>query len=326
MSEADPLTLAELEAYGRVWGSGRERRALCPFCGDEHGRDRAHACLAFNADTGAWTCHRCGLSGLLAEHWTKREDAADPLRPKRGRRRGTPVAAQNARAREAPPAPTPAELAEAAAKRERLRRLWAPCVPVEAPEAEPGATYLLSRGLPLDVAAGARVRYACDWYGRPAVVFPMQDAAGRLVAAEGRYTDGGTDPKGRSAGPKSSGVIVATPGALDVAGLTICEGPITALSMAACGFPAVALGGQRAPLWLPRRLALRDVLIAFDEGEQRTEEKAADLAADLAAVGARPYRLRLPAGEDVNDYLQRVGRETARATLTDVICRALVPA
>lgn len=326
MSEADRLSLADLEMYGHVWGTGRERRALCPFCGDEHGRDRGHACLAVNVDTGAWTCHRCGRSGLLDEHKTKREDAADPLRPKRRRaRRSAPVA---------PPAPSPAVLAEDAAKRARLRRLWPPCVPVDAPEAEPGAAYLLSRGIPLDVAAAGRVRYRETWpdwaegtnYPHAAVVFPVQDAAGRLVGAVARYLVKRTDSdKVNSAGHPSRGVFVATPGALDVAGLTICEGAITALSMAACGFPAVALGGQNAPPWLARRLALRDVVIALDEGEQKTEAAAAALVRALAAYGARPYRLRLPAGVDVNDRLRAVGLPALRAELSAAICGALAP-
>ena len=29
------LSLSDLEAYGRIPGAGRERRALCPYCGDD---------------------------------------------------------------------------------------------------------------------------------------------------------------------------------------------------------------------------------------------------------------------------------------------------
>jgi hypothetical protein len=282
--------------------------------------------LSLKVDSGAWHCFHCGAHGLLAEHKTKREDAADPLRPKRRPpRRSAPVA---------PPVPSPAELAEDKRRREDAARLWRVSVPVDAPEAAPGAAYLAGRGIPLDVAAGADVRYHArypDWvdgttHYHAALVFRVQDEAGAGVAIESRYLEPRADSsKGKSRGAKGRGVFVATPGALDVPGVTLCEGPLTALSMAACGFACVALCRQDAPPWLARRLALRDVVIAFDEGETYTEPKAAKLAAALAAVGARPYRLRLPAGEDVNDYLQRVGRETARATLSDVICRALVP-
>lgn len=310
MSESDPLSLAELERTGRVWGSGRERRALCPFCGDEHGRDHAHACLAVNVDTGAWTCHRCERSGLLDEHKTKRADD-DPLR---SRRRPPP--------RSAPPPREPSP-AEQAVSREPLRRMWTAAVPLDAPEAAHGAAYLAGRGIPLPVAQDARVRFSVDWYGRPSVVFPVQDGAGRLVAAEGRYTDGRADPKGRSAGPKSSGVFVAMPGALAADGVTLCEGPITALSVAACGFPALALCGHVVRPWLVRRLALRAVFVSLDWYEEGTEENGAEACRDLAALGARPYRLAPPAGNDWSDYLQAVGLDPMRAELDAAICGAL---
>lgn len=311
MSESDPLSLAELERTGRVWGTGRERRALCPFCGDEHGRDREHACLAVNVDTGAWTCHRCERSGLMDEHKTKRADD-DPLRPRRRR----------PHAPSAPSAP-PADMEEAAGKRETLRRLWAAALPLDAPEAAQGAAYLAGRGIPLRAAQDARVRFSADWYGRPSVVFAVQDGAGRLVAAEGRYTDGRADPKGRSAGPKSSGVFEAMPGALAADGVTLCEGPITALSVAACGFPALALCGHVVRPWLVRRLALRAVFVSLDWYEDKAEENGASACRDLAALGARPYRLAPPAGADWNDYLQARGLDAMRADLDAAICGAL---
>jgi hypothetical protein len=321
MSETDPLSLADLERSGRVWGTGRERRALCPFCGDEHGRDHAHACLAVNVDTGAWTCHRCERRGLLAEHRTPRVDD-DPLRPK-GRPRRRP--ARRSATPPVPREPTPAELADAAGKRATLRRLWAAALAIDAPAGAPGAAYLASRAIPLDVAAAARVRYAADWYGRPSVVFPLQDGR-RLVAAEGRYTDGGTDPKGRSAGPKSSGVFAAAPGALAADGVTLCEGPITALAVAACGFPAVALCGHVVRPWLTRRLAMRAVFVSLDWYEEGAEEAAATACRALAALGARPYRLAPPAGAgDWADYLQAVGVAAMRAALDAALCGALVP-
>jgi len=317
VSEPEALSLADLERTGRVWGSGRERRALCPFCGDEHGRDRAHACLAVNVDTGAWTCHRCERAGLLDERKTARADD-DPLRPRRrAPRRSAPPPA--------PREPTGAELAEAAEKRETLRRLWTAALPIDAPGAAAGVAYLEGRGLPLQVAAAARVRFSRDWYGRPAVVFAVQDGR-RLVAAEGRYTDGGADPKGRTAGPKSSGVFVALPGALDADGVTLCEGPLTALAVAACGYPAVALCSHVVRPWLVRRLALRAVFVALDWYETGREKDGADACRDLAALGATPYRLAPPDGAgDWADYLQGVGMPAMRAALDGAICGALAP-
>ena len=311
MSESDHLSLAELEA-GRVWGSGRERRALCPFCGSDHRPDMAHASLAFNADTGAWHCHRCDRSGLLAEHHTPRE----PLPRSARARKPRPLPAPR---RE----PSPAELAEQAEKRSTLRRLWAGAVPVGEHEAKAGADYLVGRGLPLLVAVDARVRFAADWYGRAAVVFPVQDAAGRLVAAEGRHCDAGA-PKTRSAGRKSSGVFVATPGALEAPAVMLCEGPITALSVAACGFPALALCGRSMPAWLAPRLALRAVYVSLDWHEDGAEAKAVPIYRALAALGATPYRLAPPAGTDWNEYLAAVGLAVMRAELARAVPAALV--
>ena len=182
------------------------------------------------------------------------------------------------------------------------------------------------------VAAGVRHHTACPdgvdavthYHG--AVVFRVQDGAGAGVAIDSRYLEPRAgSSRGKSRGPKGGGVFVASPGALDVDGVTVCEGPLTALSVAACGFACVALCGQTAPPWLARRLALRDVVIALDEGETKTEAAAADLVRALVTVGARPYRLRLPAGVDVNDRLRAVGVDALRAELAEAICSALAP-
>ena len=204
-----------------------------------------------------------------------------------------------------------------------MRRLWARAVSIDSPGAARGRDYLWdARRIPLVVALEARVRFPADWFGRPAVAFPLQAGDGRLVAAESRFLDQRT-PKSMSAGPKSRGVFVASPGALDAEAVVIVEGPITALSLAVCGLPAVALCGHAgAPAWLVRRLALRRVLLALDYDEAGADEVANTLARDLAAVGAKPHRLALPAGAgDWNDVLITYGiagmREALSAALGD---------
>jgi len=311
VSEIRTLRLVDLQLAGPIWGSGRERRAICPFCGDDHRHDQAHASLALNVETGAWVCHRCGGHGRLGDDKQHHDRDVDEGAPRRRRRR-----------RPRPPAttprePSPAELKDRVAKRATLRRLWTAATPIDVRAARPGSDYLWSRGIPLLYAVEARVRYAKDWYGRPAVAFPVIDGAGRLLAAEGRHIDGHGDPKSRSAGSKGAGVFVASPGALETDGLAIAEGPITALSLAVCGLPALALCGHAgAPSWLVRRLALRTVYLALDWHEQGAEEAGARLASRLAAVGARPYRLRpMDVAGDWNDYLCAVGLATARAAL-----------
>lgn len=315
MSESDPLSLADLERYDpQPQARGDSLHYLCPFCGDDYKRDNAHRKLRV-WPRGAWYCVRCGRRGLLDEHKTPR-DAADPLRPRRHR--------PPPRCAPPPPRePSPAKMDEDARKRETLCRLWAAALPLDAPEAAQGAAYLAGRGIPLRAAQAARVRFAEDWYGRPSVVFPVQDGAGRLVAAEGRYTDGRADPKGRSAGPKSRGVFEAMPGALAADGVTLCEGPITALSVAACGFPALALCGHVVRPWVVRRLALRDVFVSLDWHEAGAEENGAAACRALAALGARAFRLAPPAGNDWNDYLQARGLDAMRAELDAAICGTL---
>ena len=314
MAETDHLSLADLERTGRVWGSGTEKRALCPLC-DHPKRDYAHASLALNVETGAWHCHRCGAHGLLEENKTPRDD--DPLRS------GSRYAKRHRGSRtrkSVPPAPrppSPVELAEQAEKRATLRRLWSAAVPIDAPAACTGADYLWeARRIPVVVALDARMRFSADWYGRPSLAFPVVNGERRLVAAESRFVDERT-PKSMSAGPKSAGVFEAAPGALDAEGVAICEGAITALSLAVCGLPALALCGHAgAPAWFVRRLALHKVFVALDWDEEGAEKAGAVLMRDLAAVGAKPHRLALPAATgDWNDVLVTYGIATMREAL-----------
>jgi hypothetical protein len=185
----------------------------------------------------------------------------------------------------------------------------------------PGASYLLARGIPTEVATAARVGFAPSWerctklddgtWERRAdrrVVFPIRDADGQLVGLSARAIDPtfvGT--KVQTVGKTKLGVF-STDGALDADPLVICEAPIDALGLAACGVPAVALNGTAWPDWLPRAAALRGVLVATD-ADERGEQAAASLAEALT-LGSRCARLRPPIGKDWNDALVQVGRET----------------
>jgi hypothetical protein len=308
MSESAPLSLVDLEHYDpQPLARGDSRHYLCPFCGDNYKRDNANRKLRVWPH-GGWYCIRCEHRGLLEEYKTKASD--DPLRPKHHKK-------PHAKPRPLPPPPSAAEVAETKAKQAKARDMWLASAPIDAPAATPGAAYLEGRGIPLAVAVRARVRYSPDWYGRAAVLFRMQGEGGRLVAAEGRWLKPPTpDDKARSAGPKRTGVFLALPGALLAEGVTVCEGAITALSIAVAGYPALALCGRKAPPWLVRRLALRTVLIAFDEGEEGVEEKVADLTRALTVLGANVYRLRCPAAVgDWNDYLRSYGLDAMDAAL-----------
>jgi hypothetical protein len=128
-----------------------------------------------------------------------------------------------------------------------------------------------------------------------------------------------------SAGTKALGVFEALPGALDAETLVMTDGPLSALAVAACGYPALALCGVTLPEWLPRRLAGRDVLVSLDWHELAAEAKAALLFRTLAVAGAKTHRLVPPSGRDWSDHLKAVGVEAMRAELDRAITAALLP-
>jgi DNA primase len=129
-----------------------------------------------------------------------------------------------------------------------------------------------------------------------------------LIAAQGRFVDGRDNPKAITYGPKKYGVFL-TPGALgrmEGAPLIVTEAPIDALSLAAVGFPALALCGTSGPPWLHRAGAFRRVMLAFD-ADEAGDRAAHELAPDLETFGARCSRLRPEGGKDWNEILCTIG-------------------
>jgi hypothetical protein len=285
------LTLEDLEAHDpRSRGGGRERRFLCPLpaCADRQ-RGERHRSLALNVDSGLWTCHRCGAGGRLREHW-----------PSGSRLGHTRRVARRAFAKAAMRLASPAPAPSVGAARER----YAAASPLVG---TPGAEYLGSRGIAPDLASAAAVRYTADFYGRPAVLFPLRDRSGLLVAVNGRYVDGRPNPKARTTGRKAFGLF-ATPGALDAEQIVICEAPIDALSLTACGVPAIALCGTTGPDWLAAACAFRRVALAFD-ADEAGDKAAADLAPSLRSFGSTVERWRPDGAQDWNERLVRRGVE-----------------
>jgi hypothetical protein len=157
----------------------------------------------------------------------------------------------------------------------------------------------------------------------------MGNATGHsVVAVDARYLEPRPDSsKTKTRGLKRAGVFVATPGALDKDGVCICEGPITALSLAVVHKPAVALAGHHdAPVWLVRRLALCNVFLAFDWYEPGRDADGAKLAARLVVAGAKPWRLRSPGAGDWNDELVKRGPDELRKQLDNALETAFVSA
>ncbi len=288
-AERPALSLAALEAFDpHPTGGGDEQRFCCPLAGcADKPRDRGHQSLCANLASGLWLCNRCQARGKLVERW-----AARPLRDVRREAALRRIRVQ--------PDPEPGTAETAAVLPERL----AACRPLAG---TPGQRYLFDRGIGLGPAQRAGVVYAPAWSARPggrrpAVVFPLRDQAGRVVAANGRYL---TVPEGLTKtltlGDRRLGVF-ATPGALDGESLVLCEGPFDALSLAAGGAPAVALVGTRAPHWLRRVAAFRRVVVGLD-ADAEGDEKAALLLEELAPFARSVERLRPPLGKDWNDAL-----------------------
>jgi len=294
--ETDRLSLAELERHdpGASRGSGRERRFLCPFpaCADKQHPQR-HRSLAVNVDTGAYYCHRCQARGGLGDPSFQRP--FQPAPPRQRLRQAFSVQSRTA--------PTTEAL-------EHAERVGVPIG--DAPEA---LAYMGGRSIPGELATEAGLRFCATWsaaadadrHGWPAVVFPMRDQGGNLIAAHGRAIRG---PRKLTRGPTSS-TVFATPGALSASTFAITEGPMDALSLAFCGLPAVAMIGTNVPAWLCRHTFSRRVLIASD-ADAAGDEAATRIAAQCASYGADGVRLRPVGGKDWNDVLQRHGTEIMR--------------
>ena len=181
--------------------------------------------------------------------------------------------------------------------------------------------FLSSRGFSnfSDTLTRARVKFAPNfgrrsatqekraYQGAPALVFPLSDNAGQLVAFQGRKTDPGDGLKVLTFGPKTAGVFWA-PGSLaawqEGKPLALTEAPLDALTLAVCGVPAVALCGSSAP---PEFLTVgcfgRRYWLAFD-ADDAGDKAAQTIGANLKLYGAIVERLRPIEAKDWNEALQ----------------------
>jgi len=318
------LSLRQLEEFDpRASQGGAERRFLCPLCGEGKPKDSAHRSLGLNTQSGAWVCHRCGEKGKLAEWKDEKPINGKTLRRQKLRRAfsldapdvkvrlnstvlSAPPPALSARADILPEGRPQSTLAPALTWRRPLKNL----VPLAR---TPGEKYLQTRSIALDMAHAAGVRFSPSWFGRPAVVFPIRDAQSTLVAAQGRYISAGKGPKARTTGDKKAGVFVTADFWEDVnrgAPVVICEAPLDALSIALCGFPALALCGKDGwPDWLPVKCAFKSVALAFD-ADDAGDAGAEKLLKALSSLGAKPFRLRPEGGKDWNEVLCSHGMST----------------
>jgi hypothetical protein len=288
----DWLSLAELESFdSRAGGRGKtERRFCCPLCGTDKRIDHAHRSLSVNTHTGVYFCHRCQTEGKLREFCEA--PAQIPTR----------VFLKN----EPEKKPT----------NDNWRKWVTSAKPIAG---TPGAVYLESRGIPTAAAEAAGVKFGTWWRWNDdaekvepfdAVIFPIRNPDGELVAATARAIVGATK---NTRGEKSAGVFCATPDALDAKVIAITEGPADALALAACGLAAVALVGTSFGDWLLDTLAGRDVLPATDA--DAAGDQCAAKFQDALAGRAVVLRLRPESAKDWAELAEKQGLDAVRAQL-----------
>ena len=314
-TERPILSLADLEAFDpHAPAGGRERRFTCPLpaCADKP-KGPSHRSLSLNVATGEWTCYRCSAGGQLREHWQTRNRQAD-VRRAFGLPPVSAGATQNSGKTVAAATPASASSTPVEPQKTRAGEDWREVLQ-NAQDLNGNARaleYLSRRGLSRPMAIGNDVAYSPSWYGRPAVLFPIRDRAGELVAMQGRYIDGRDTPKARTAGELKLGVF-KTLEALDTETMVITEAPLDALSLAAVGVPAIALCGTNAPSWLPQTAAFRRVALAFDADTagQDASDKLATLLRSFGAVVTR----WAPPRKDWNAVLLEDGADALRRWL-----------
>ena len=293
------LTLAELELNDpRTRTSRSQRRFLCPFCGADKPRDAAHRSLSLNAQTGRWICHRCGERGLLTEFSATSQNRAAQLAAMIGLYHNTSRFSENSF---------------------DWKKAWEKSANLSY---SPGSAYLQQRGVPAALARFAGARYSPRWYRRPAVLFPIHDQSGNLVAVSGRFISERNALKTMTGGAKSLGVF-STPGALKSRVIAVVEGPMDGLSLAFCHLPAVAMMGTSWPDWLPEVIAGKHVLIATD-ADTAGDEVAGRLVETLSADTPHLMRLRPPISKDWNDVLRQLGRKQAQDFIRKRIAEVFV--
>ncbi len=168
----------------------------------------------------------------------------------------------------------------------------------------PGQAYVERRGIPVEIADAAGVRFDADWNGRPAVLVGMFTPQGTLAAVHGRYLEHGRGrDKMLTVGGAGGVVCVGAGWCADP--LILVEGLFDALSLAVGGFGGVATLGRWAA-WLPQACERRVVWLGFD-GNRPGDGAATEYARRMPL--AVPRRLPPPARcKDWNTALRRCGR------------------
>ncbi|MHB9132617.1 MAG: CHC2 zinc finger domain-containing protein [Armatimonadota bacterium] len=312
-----------LDVIGKVVNlhqRGRSWWGCCPL----HQENTPSLQVSPDNGAGVWHCFGCGAGGdvisFVQKHY--RVGFAEALRILGGHEPSSPL----------PPTRVPIKQLDT-----RPSDYWRQqLIGLQSLAGSPGAEYLQCRGIDLEYAFHSEVLYHPLWYGHaPAVLFPIRNKSGELIAAEGRYfyevvIHMGDKPiKKQTAGPKSQGVF-STPGAFAQPFVFLTEGPIDALTLAMCGIPTVATcSASNCVAWLLEVCTGKDVIIGFDPdsgGEAGTRQQREKL---FLPAGIQPRWITPPCG-DWNDFLLTYGREALTQRLREIIphggnCTTLTP-
>ncbi|MHB9130252.1 MAG: CHC2 zinc finger domain-containing protein [Armatimonadota bacterium] len=312
--------------YTTLTQHGQEWTGLCPFH-EEH-------TASFGVTGDKWYCFGCGAKGagairfVMDYHRLDFRPACEWLAQWTGT--GLPVSGGS-------PALSPARQQRGDQAQELARWQsgcrWLPYQRGGDPAAQAGQEYLLGRGISPFWAVCSAVRYHPDWYGQPRIVFPIMGmppddiaAYGPLVALQGRAIAPDCEKRDRlrCAGMKSGGAFW-TAAAWWQETIIFTEGEIEALTLAECGFPAVATcGADNKAAWMGTLCRKKRVVIAFDD-DTSGEKGANTLAALLRQSGVTEIDAILPPGVfhpngkafDWNDCLCKYGREAVAQTLSE---------
>jgi len=277
---------AELEALPGYRGNDRQGRACCPI---HHGNNPT--ALTINWLTGWAKCWHCG------DAWSIRvEDHPDAVPvPNRYRTRTQPP----------PDEHDPHQLR---AKLEASIRKA-----VEALPASPGALYLETRGISLDVARDLRIGWGTAGKLAGRVIFPLCAPDGLATSAIGRAIDERTKPKYKTLASDDGYVkTLFNGGAIAQAKRTgqpivVVEGPLDAVACVAARIPlTVALCG--AAYAHPEHFSgLQTVILTLD-ADDAGQAARGGLWLELTARGIEVLVLpaaALDGAKDLGEYWQR---------------------
>lgn len=129
----------------------------------------------------------------------------------------------------------------------------------------PGQSYIEKRGIPLEIANSAGITFSENFGGRPAVLACVRNREDKIISVHGRYlTIKKKKPKMLNIG--NDGGTFNVFGGWRTDPLIFVEGMFDALSIATCGFAAVATLCRPIP-WLHEVSFGRVAYLAFDRGK-----------------------------------------------------------